>query len=210
MSISAQQDGTAGAVPSNHGARTESMVAASSSGGAAPVPMFDFTVLRTLRKHEGLTLEEVADRAGLSPAVISKIERNQSRAELETLYKLGRVFGLTAADVLALAEARMAHGKAETAYRSGAFTFRRIQYSNLSVFLGEATKGGSASRREVHQDDYETCWVLSGRIRLSLPNEHYELGAGESIQFDAVQDHAYEALEDTSLLIVHVRKPKRF
>ena len=55
--------------------------------------MFDFSVLRELRKREGLTIEATSKRSGVSPAVISKLERNQTRAELETLFRISRVFG---------------------------------------------------------------------------------------------------------------------
>ena len=37
-----------------------------------------------------------------------------------------------------------------------------------------------------------------------------ELGAGEAIQFDALLEHRYKALEDTRLLIAHIQKGKRF
>ena len=70
---------------------------------------FDFTILRDLRKRAGMSIGELSAESGVSAAVISKLERNISKAELETLYRLARVFGITAAELLNLAEARMAH-----------------------------------------------------------------------------------------------------
>lgn len=172
--------------------------------------MYDFAVLRELRKRESLTIEEVAVRAGLSPAVISKLERNQTTASLETLYRLGRVFGMSATDLLGLAESPLAHRKRDHSHTSDGFTFRKIAYANFAALLGTAPAGARVSRPEVHHDDHETCWVLSGRIRLVLPNETIELGAGESTQFDAIQHHTYEALEDTTLIIVQIAKAKRY
>ena len=49
-----------------------------------------------------------------------------------------------------------------------------------------------------------------GRLRFSLPNESYELTRGMSIQFDALLPHTYETLEETEIIIVHLRKGKRF
>lgn len=173
-------------------------------------PMFDFSVLREIRKREGLTMEAVSQRSGISIPVISRLERNQSSAELETLFKLSRVFGMNAADLLALAESRGAHRAQETQHKSGGFEFREIRYGNGLCLYGIAKKGSTLSRPEIHGDDYEICWVLKGRIRFRLPHEVHELRAGQAMQFDAILEHSYEALADSELMIVHMRKGKRF
>ncbi|MGC9452941.1 MAG: helix-turn-helix domain-containing protein [Oceanipulchritudo sp.] len=172
--------------------------------------MFDFSILREIRKREGLTLEEVSHRSGLSIAVISRLERNQTSAELETLYKLGRVFGMSATDLLALSESRMAHLKGEESYRSDGFQFRVIRYANHACFLGEAKAGAHIRKPEIHHDDHETCWVIEGKVRLGLPHETVELSTGQSLQFDAIQEHSYEAVEDSKLILVHLKKGKRY
>jgi transcriptional regulator with XRE-family HTH domain len=172
--------------------------------------MFDFSVLRQLRRQHGRTLQSLSEASGVSVAVISKMERNQSSAELETLFKLGRAFGLSATDLLAMAEMPLVHRSRQTSYRSGEFRFDKVTYANVVVLRGEASAGNSLSRPEIHRDDYELCWVHSGRLRLSLPHEIVELGAGESIQFDAVMQHTYEAIEECRFTILHLRKDKRF
>lgn len=172
--------------------------------------MYDFSVLRELRKRESLSIAIVSERSGVSPAVISKLERNHCVAELETLFKLSRVFGMSATDLLALAESRTAHKKDATTHTSGGFEFETIQYANVHALHGKAGAGATVSRPEVHRDDYEVCWVLKGKVRFRLPQETHELAAGQAIQFDAILDHTYEALEDCEIVIVHLRKDKRF
>lgn len=172
--------------------------------------MYDFTVLRDLRKREQLSIADVSSQSGVSPAVISKLERNQTVAELETLFKLSRVFGMSATDLLALAECRTAHKQSATVHGAGGFRFDTIQYANVRALRGRATAGAEVSRPEVHRDDYEVCWVLSGKILFRLPAETHELGPGEAIQFDAILDHTYQALEDCEIIIIHLRKDKRF
>jgi quercetin dioxygenase-like cupin family protein len=66
------------------------------------------------------------------------------------------------------------------------------------------------SRPEIHHDDFETCWVLEGELAIALPHENHRLSSGEAIQFDAIQEHTYEALQDCRFIILHVRKDKRF
>jgi len=172
--------------------------------------MYDFAILRELRKREGWTIADLSSRTGVSPAVISKLERNQTSAELPTLFSLSRAFGMNATDLLMLAESRTAHRASETSHRSGAFTFRDIRYGNIRALLGEAKAGGQVSNPEIHQDDLEVCWVLRGLIKLQLPHEHPLIKAGECVQFDAILEHSYEVIEDCQILILHLRKGKRF
>jgi transcriptional regulator with XRE-family HTH domain len=181
-----------------------------SSGDSGPSALYDFSVLRDLRKHQLLTIGDVSDRSGISPAVISKLERNQNLAELDTLFRLARVFGMSAADLLALAESRTAHKKAAVRHDSGGFTFDEVDYANVRCLHGEAGAGGTVSRPEIHRDDFEVCWVIRGHLRVTLPSEKHDLRTGEALQFDAILPHSYEAVTDVEVMILHLVKSKRF
>ena len=173
-------------------------------------PMFDFSVLRDLRKRDGLSIEQVSKSSGVSTAVISKLERNQTSAELSTLFRLARVFGLNTTDLISLAESRTAHLTKSTSHRSGSFQFKEVAYGNVRLLLGEAPTGAKVSRPEIHADDYEICWVLSGQMAVNLPHESHLISAGGAIQFDAILHHTYEAKEACQFIIAHLRKAKRF
>jgi transcriptional regulator with XRE-family HTH domain len=172
--------------------------------------MYDFSILRALRQREGLTIANLSQRTGISPAVISKLERNQTSAELATLFCISRAFGMNTTDLLMLAESRTAHRTRARTRTSGAFLFREIHYANVQALVGEARAGGKVSNPEIHQDDLEVCWVLRGQIRVTLPHERHILKAGDGIQFDAILEHTYEVIEDCQLLILHLKKAKRF
>jgi quercetin dioxygenase-like cupin family protein len=80
----------------------------------------------------------------------------------------------------------------------------------MSVLFGYAGRNGRLHKPERHENDFETCIVYKGAIRVILSGNTHELKAGESIQFDALFDHEYEAVEDCEICIIHLRKPKRF
>ena len=193
----------------------------------------DFGILRELRKRENMSIAELSEQSGVSASVISKLERNQNTAEMDlslihisetsslvgsemcirdrdTLYRIARVFGLTLSDLISLAENKTSHCVEAERYKSGDFDFDRVNYGNMRCMHASAKKGAKLSSPELHRDDYELCWVLKGRLRFSLPNESYELTRGMSIQFDALLPHTYETLEETEIIIVHLRKGKRF
>jgi transcriptional regulator with XRE-family HTH domain len=172
--------------------------------------IFDFSVLRTLRKRHSLTIASLSEQAGVSTAVISKLERNRTQAELDTLCRLAKVFGLQTTELIALAERRTSQLIKENSHNSDGFEFRQIRYGNVRCLLGSAPAGGWVSRPDAHSDQYELCWCLSGQVKLSLPAATHVLSAGEAVQFDAVLEHAYEAIEACRLLIIHLTKEKRF
>ncbi len=76
--------------------------------GDSGMDRYNFSVMRDLCKRAGMTIVDLSERAGISPAVISKLERNQTTVELKTLFRLERAFGLTASEMLVLVESRTA------------------------------------------------------------------------------------------------------
>lgn len=170
---------------------------------------YDFSILRNLRKAQGFTIADIAQASGISTAVISRIERNQAVPELDTLSRLGKAFGISATDLLGLAEFRTAQITTSQHYVSGGFQMQHINFMNIQCFMGSALAGGTVSRPEVHHNDHEICWVLSGSIEMILNEERHVLKEGDAIQFDAVLSHTYRALQDCKLLILHIRKGKQ-
>src|SRR5215217_6358028 len=170
---------------------------------------YNFAILRNLRKAQGFTIADVAEKSGISTAVISRIERNQATPELETLARLSRVFGISSTDLLGLAENRAARVTSGQHYTSGGFRFGTVQFSDLQVFVGEASAGSTVNRPEVHHNDAETCWVLSGSLELRVGADKYVLKEGDAIQFDAMLEHEYRALEDCKVILLHLHKGKR-
>ncbi|MDP6491046.1 MAG: XRE family transcriptional regulator [Kiritimatiellia bacterium] len=172
--------------------------------------MYNFAVLRDLRRQRGLTIAELSAQTGISPAVISKLERNQAVAGLGTLFRLGRGFGITAAELLALIESRTAQCKQETDRVVEDFHFRQIEFANAKCYYADAPKGAKRSNPDAHRDEYEICWVLEGAVKVALPHETHILSAGDCVQFDALFEHTYEVLEDCRIIIQHIHKQKRF
>jgi transcriptional regulator with XRE-family HTH domain len=172
--------------------------------------IFDFSIIRDLRKVNGFTIAELSSQSGVSTAVISKLERNQTRVELETLYRLGKVFGITPSELIKLSEHKTSQVVDESNYESDGFVFRRVSFGNIKCMIGEAISGKGVSRPDIHADEYEICWCLDGDVKITLPNEEHILIEGKSVQFDAVLEHTYEALSNCRILIIHVAKSNRF
>lgn len=170
----------------------------------------DFRILRELRKSHHLSIAALSEQSEVSASVISKLERNQTKAEIDTLYRLARVFRLSLGDLISLAEHKVAHLVNAENYRNGGFRFHRVSYGNFRCMYGFAEAGTKLSKPDLHGDDLETCWVRKGAVRIALPNEVCKLTAGMSVQFDALMPHTYEVLEDCEIIIIHLKKGNRF
>lgn len=170
----------------------------------------DFSVVRELRQRAGMTLEAVSQASGVSIGGLSKLERNQNMVELDTLYRLARVFGLSASDLLNLAESCSAHCKEAESYHSGPFEFSKVRFKGIDCFLAQTKKGDALSRPEAHGDEFEICWLHKGRIRIVLPRESHTLEPGQALKFDAALTHSYEILKDSTITILHIEKTHRF
>lgn len=170
----------------------------------------DFSVVRDLRKRAGLTLEAVSRKSGISIAGLSKLERNQNMIELDTLYRLARVFGLSATDLLNLVESCSATRKTAESYSSGPFLFEKFRFKGIDCFQATARKGSELSKPEAHGGEFEICWLRKGHIRITLPREIHELTPGTALKFDAALPHRYEILENSEMTILHIEKTHRF
>ena len=170
---------------------------------------FDFRILRELRQRDQLTIREVAERSGVSAAVISRLERNQCEATLDTLSNLARVFSLSTTDLIALAETPLAARFSERRHQGDGFQLRRVRAGDLTCFLAKAMEGTRYAHPGGPQGESILCWVLEGAIRLTLPTQATLLRAGQAVRFETGQGYAFEALEEARLILAATREPQR-
>jgi transcriptional regulator with XRE-family HTH domain len=68
--------------------------------------------LRVLRAERALTIEEAAERAGVTPETISDAERGRRRPYLPTLRKLAAGYGVSVQELLEAEDASVPLGEA--------------------------------------------------------------------------------------------------
>lgn len=114
---------------------------------------FDFSVIRTLRRKRGLTAEQLAQKAGLTRATVSKIEAGEGNPTLETIEAIGNVFQLSASELLRLAEiAQCEEAKTRTFHAEG-IEGAHIQFPNFEVFRVKARTGARKLSEPQHHEN---------------------------------------------------------
>ncbi|MFC8537605.1 helix-turn-helix domain-containing protein [Streptomyces sp. NPDC057249] len=165
--------------------------------------------LRDLRRGRGLTLETAAQRAGLSPAHLSRLETGRRQPSLPMLLQLARIYGTTVSELLgempperdAIVRARPFEGTAADGwtYQQAGGSGRAMQALRVRV-----PYGAQGDLVRVHPGE-EWLYVLTGRLRVTLGETVHDLAPGDGAHFDSLTPHRIAAPdpEGSELLFVH-------
>jgi transcriptional regulator with XRE-family HTH domain len=173
--------------------------------GAAPALGKDLGPrLNSARKEAGVGLRALARQIGVSPALISQIESGRTAPSVSTLYAIATALNLSF-DYLFRGEthggdrvpcaARVQHADERPTVRlASGVRWDRLTWTvrNDFEFLHVVYEAGGASCDEgvlLQHGGEEYAYVMSGRLGLTIGGESYELGPGDSINFDAQIPH---------------------
>ena len=157
--------------------------------------------LKTERETRGWSLADLAQRSGVSKAMISKIERGEASPTAALLGLLSGAFGLTLSALLARAEgakSRLARAERQAVWRDPATGFRRTAISPdgasvINIVRCELPAGASvaypaAAFAFIHQQ----IWMLQGALRFIEGSETHDLRAGDCLELGSPVDCRFE------------------
>jgi transcriptional regulator with XRE-family HTH domain len=154
-------------------------------------------LVRTRRQRMELTLQDVADEAGISTGYLSLVERDKAVPTLTTLGKIAGALGVGLDHFVARPQPTDCVTSAATR-RQFQVAGSDIRYERLGAdFPGRElcsfimTIGPGYASEPVRHAGEESIFVLSGRLRLTLDGEAMALAAGDSAHYDAGRLHAW-------------------
>jgi transcriptional regulator with XRE-family HTH domain len=185
---------------------------------AGPSPAEVGERLRERRKELSLSVRELARRVAVSPSLISQIENGKTSPSVGTLYaivsemdlSLDEVFsgviepgrrGLNGTREQAVPSPVVTESeRKEISLGSGVRWQRLTRSADPNVdFLHVIYAPGGASCAEDHlmrHAGQEYGYVISGRLRVTVGFDTYELSPGDSISFDSTEPHRLAAIGD--------------
>lgn len=158
--------------------------------------------VRQLRKERQLTLEALAERSGVSRAMLSKIERGEKNPTLVVAARIAEGFGITLSRLVGMEERRevvvvprsrrMVMRDPETGFErqllSPSFGRRGVEFVRNVVPEGSTSGEFPPHRKGVE----EYIAVERGRLRAVLGGEEYLLEEGDALYFEADVTHRFD------------------
>ena len=147
--------------------------------------------LRTLRRHRGITLADLATTTGISESTLSRLESGQRRATLELLLPLARTYNVPLDDLVGAPRTGDPRIHLKPVHRFG-MTFvplsRRPGGVQSFKMLIPASGEPLEPALKTH-DGFEWLYVLNGQLRLVLDDLDLTVPPGQAAEFDTSLPH---------------------
>ena len=159
--------------------------------------------VRALREAMGLSLRDLSERSGVSPPMLSQVERGETSPTLAVAEKIAAGLELSLSQLLRLDEGEhvvvVRDGEGRSRERDGhrvdeltpALPGQRADVSRHTLSPGGAT--GGVGDPPLHEPGArETALVLAGELTLVIDGAERVLGEGDAVTFDADLPHHFE------------------
>jgi transcriptional regulator with XRE-family HTH domain len=161
--------------------------------------------IRTLRLKRKIALVDLGKHTGLSPALLSKLERGRLFPTLPTLLRIALVFGVgleyffAGAREKPLVAITRRSQRVELPDRPGAreaaYTFASLDFPaterRFNCYYAEFLPVAPGKLRPHDHPGVEFIYVIHGTLSLHMSDEEHAIEAGDAIYFDATTPHAY-------------------
>lgn len=180
--------------------------------------------LRALRLRRSMGLLQLGEKAGLSPALISKIENNKLVPTVPTLLRIALVFGITLDHFFQNEQTHHVISvtrkeESEQSFTSAPLSENGYQLTRLDLGSGDRkfrpylaeyfSDDQSTAKPHMHQG-VEFIHVLRGTLQLLLGADEHTLRAGDSIYFDSILRHSYRSVgEERCMALTVLAQPER-
>jgi transcriptional regulator with XRE-family HTH domain len=150
--------------------------------------------LHEARLARDLSASALAERAGVSRAMIGKIERGQAQPTAALLGRLSAALGMTLSELVARAEGdgqRLARAADQPTWTDPASGYRRRAVSPAAggpLELVEVTLPAGAQvsyPADAYTFIHQQIWILQGHLRFREGDTEHELDVGDCLQLGA-------------------------
>ncbi|BCQ53195.1 helix-turn-helix domain-containing protein [Burkholderia gladioli] len=162
--------------------------------------------LKLLRKQLGLSLQDLAERAGLTKSYLSKVERGLSTPSVAVAMQLATALHVEVGQLFASDEdekaitvvraderIRMGGGSEDGASAGYEVIAAEAGRKRLLPFMLQPRHDFSSSEFREHAGE-EFLFVHSGRIEIDFASQKVTLGTGDAVYFNAQVPHRIRSL----------------
>ncbi len=171
--------------------------------------------IKELRLQRGMTLKDLAERTGFSPALLSQVENNLVSPSISTLWNFAEALGVKIGYFFQQeAEERRDYvltrsGQEALVYRDElphTIPYRDLAYGfedrSMSPYLLCCDSPCEFSLKELPYEGEEFLHVLEGRVELEYGGRTFVLEPGDSMYYNAQLPHRIRVPEQARFLAV--------
>jgi transcriptional regulator with XRE-family HTH domain len=155
--------------------------------------------IRQLRVEKGMTLQALADLTGLSPSMLSLLERGRTGPSIGTLVVVASALGAQTSDLLGRLEGGLedpvSRAADQRAFQTSAGVTRRIlkqdQARGIEIAINDYRPGTSNAATAHGHEGFEYGLVLQGLMEVALNGQSYTLKPGDMISYPSPQPHRF-------------------
>jgi len=178
--------------------------------------------IRARRKELALSLEELAQRTGLTASFLSLVERDMSNPSLESLRHIAEALGVPpfyfsqendVGMAAVLNPVVRAGERVKITFPPGDVTSELLVpnlRSKLEVFISRVHPDAGNVARTPKTASEECLYVMAGRLRVVLNEQEYLLEAGDSIYIHGFALREISAIGDTETVFLSAITPPIF
>jgi len=182
------------------------------------IDMLIATRLLALRQAQALSLAELAERSGVSKAMISKVERVQSSPTAVLLGRLAAGLGVPLAQLLTEEKEqpqRLRTRAEQEIWRDPKAGYLRRQVAERHAGSGvelvevELPRSAQVDYPRWSGKPYRQClWMLEGALRVDYGDERFELAPGDCLDFGVDRPLVFKALGRTACRYLLAASPE--
>ncbi|MEV4637364.1 XRE family transcriptional regulator [Actinoplanes sp. NPDC049548] len=159
--------------------------------------------LRRERERAGISLAELARRAGLAKSTLSQLENGTGNPSIETLWSLGVALGVPFSrlvepptpSVRVIRAGDKPRLRADQADFAASLLAAGSTHARRDLYVMELEPGQPREAEAHIPGSVEHVVVAAGRLSAGPAGERVELGPGDYVAFPGDVPHHYEALE---------------
>lgn len=171
--------------------------------------------IRHARRLAHLTMTQVAAKAECSESLISKIESGQATPSLAMLHRIAAALDTNIANLTeeGPVDSPVLRGGQRALVKAGGIGLEPLTLPRRGGLLQaniHIVEPGMASDGQIVHAGEEVGYVLEGTLELTLGEQSYRIGAGDSFNFPSQVPHGYRNVGKGVARILWVNTPATF
>jgi transcriptional regulator with XRE-family HTH domain len=153
--------------------------------------------IKEIRLARGMTLQLLSEASGLSPSMLSLVERGRASPSIGSLVVIASALGVGMSDLLtgeqASEEKLVVRSSEPQAIETAQHVIRRLlredRTRGVSVAVNEYEPNTGNADRPVTHDGFEYGYILEGQLTVTVEGTPHVLEAGDLISYSSRRPH---------------------